>query len=559
MTPQGEAGAWREDDGFVPVPRTGERRRGGHGRAARSGDGRVIPLSRPARTMDLLREEREKLRAGIVGGRPESVDRQHSLGKHTARERLDLLLDEGSFTELELYRRRRPGAGSRPHTDGVVAGSGTIDGRRVFVYAQDFGLFGGSLGEAHAAKIQKVMDLAIATGSPVIGLNDSGGARIQEGVLALHGYGGIFRRQVEASGVIPQISVVLGPCAGGAAYSPALADFTFMVRDTARMYLTGPEVVEAVSGHRVTHEELGGAEVHGSNSGLATVVHDDEESCLADVRYLVSLLPSNYLDPAPRGETRGADADRRPRFAEIVPVEPNQPYDIREVLAELFDDGDFFEPHEGWARNVVCALGRIDGEVTGVVGNQPLVLAGVLDKAASQKAARFVRFCDAFGIPLVTLVDVPGFLPGVEQEHAGIIRHGAQLLHAYCEATVPRIQVILRKAYGGAYIVMDSVSIGTDLSLAWPTNEIAVMGAEAAVNVLHRKDLAAAADPEGLRGRLIAEYAEEFMHGQYAAERGLVDDIIDPADTRSAVARGLAMLRDKRKAGPKRKHGNIPI
>nr|WP_240687229.1 acyl-CoA carboxylase subunit beta [Amycolatopsis suaedae] len=513
--------------------------------------------------MAALREQRDRLRGEITRGRPEGVRRQHQLGKRTARERLELLLDEGSFTEVEPYRRHRAtafGLGeTRPHTDGVVAGSGTIDGRRVFVYAQDFTVFGGSLGEAHAAKIHKVMDLAVATGAPLIGLNDSGGARIQEGVLALHGYGGIFRRQVAASGVIPQISVVLGPCAGGAAYSPALADVTFMVRDTARMYLTGPDVVEAVTGQRVSHEELGGADVHGTHSGVATVVHDDEDSCLADVRYLVSLLPANYLEPPPATAACGAAADVRPRLAELVPVEPGKPYDMRDVLAEILDDGEFFELHEGWAGNVICALGRLDGHVVGVVGNQPVVAAGVLDGPASQKAARFVRFCDAFGIALVTLVDVPGFLPGVDQEHSGIIRHGAQLLHAYCEATVPRVQVILRKAYGGAYIVMDSRSIGSDLSLAWPTNEIAVMGAEGAVNVLFRKDLAASEDPSALRDALTARYTDEFMHPQYAAERGLVDDVIDPADTRAALARGLDMLRGKRADPPRRKHGNHPM
>ncbi|RSN63599.1 methylmalonyl-CoA carboxyltransferase [Amycolatopsis sp. WAC 04182] len=567
MTLQGDPGAQRtEASEVVPLPEDRRRRP----RVPRAGDGQVIPLARgaepvhpPQPTMPLLRAQRDELREHIVDGRLDGVRRQHSLGKHTARERLDLLLDEDSFTEVELYRRHQASglglAENRPYTDGVIAGSGTIDGRRVFVYAQDFTVFGGSLGEAHAAKIHKVIDLAIATGSPLIGLNDSGGARIQEGVMALDGYGGIFRRQVEASGVIPQISVVLGPCAGGAAYSPALADFVFMVRDTARMYLTGPDVVETVTGERVSHDELGGADVHGASSGVATVVHDDEESCLADVRYLVSLLPSNYLESAPREPSRDAGKDRRPRFAELVPVEPNKPYDMRDVFAELADDGEFFELHERWAGNVLCALARIDGRVVGLVGNQPVVFAGVLDGPASQKAARFVRFCDAFSIPLVTLVDVPGFLPGVEQEHSGIIRHGAQLLHAYCEATVPRVQVILRKAYGGAYIVMDSRSIGTDLSLAWPTNQIAVMGAEGAVNVLFRKDLAAASDPDALRARLVAEYTEEFMNPQYSAERGLVDDIIDPADTRSAVARALDMLQDKRKAAPQRKHGNHPI
>ncbi|MFB9252658.1 acyl-CoA carboxylase subunit beta [Sphaerisporangium melleum] len=513
--------------------------------------------------MEALRERHGGLRGGILAGRREGVERQHRLGKGTARERIAMLLDEGSFIELDMYRRHQAHGlrmeENRPHTDGVVAGSGTIDGRRVFVYAQDFTIFGGSLGAAHAAKIHKVMDLAISTGSPLIGLIDSGGARIQEGVVALSGYGGIFQRSVQASGVIPQISVVLGPCAGGAAYTVALADFAFMVRDTAQLYLTGPDVVAAVSGQRVTHAELGGADVHGTKSGVATFVHDDEETCLEEVRYLVSMLPSNNLSLPPRAPSCDAADDVRPRLAEIVPVEPNKPYDMRQVIAELVDDGDYLEIHQGWAQNVVCVLARIDGEVVGIVGNQPMVLAGVLDVSASQKAARFVRFCDAFSIPLVTLIDVPGFLPGTDQEHAGIIRHGAKLLYAYCEATVPRIHVIVRKAYGGAYIVMDSRTIGTDLSLAWPTNEVAVMGAEGAVNVIFRKELAAAADPARLRAELVAEYAEQLMHPHYAAERGLVDDVIDPVDTRAAVARGLAMLRDKRKPAPQRKHGNVPL
>ncbi|MER6662928.1 acyl-CoA carboxylase subunit beta [Amycolatopsis japonica] len=505
--------------------------------------------------------ENSELKRAIVAGDRAAVRRQHDLGKLLARERLAMLLDEDSFTELEIHRRHQSQGPKlderRPFTDGVIIGSGAIEGRRVFVYAQDFTVFGGSLGAAHAAKIQKVLDLATVTGSPIIGLIDSGGARIQEGVQALDGYGGIFRRQVAASGMIPQISVVLGPSAGGAAYSPALADFTFMVRDTARLYLTGPDVVEAVSGERVSHEELGGATVHGERSGVATVVHADEGDCLADVRYLVSLLPSNNMEPAPVTTVRGASRDLRPRLADIVPAEPNRPYDMKAVIGELVDDGDFFEVHEDWARNVVCVLTRVDGEVVGVVGNQPLVLAGVLDRRAAQKAARFVRFCDAFGIPLVTLVDVPGFLPGTEQEHEGVIRHGAQLLYAYCEATVPRIQVVLRKAYGGAYIVMDSRSVGSDLSLAWPTNQIAVMGAEAAVNVLYAKENPAG-DPD--RARLLAEdYAERFLHSRYAAERGLVDDIIDPATTRAAIARGLVMLRGKREPRPRRKHGNIPL
>ncbi|WP_283133984.1 acyl-CoA carboxylase subunit beta [Rhizohabitans arisaemae] len=513
--------------------------------------------------MDALRERRDRLRARILRGRPEAAERQHKLGKRTARERLELLLDEGTFVEVDMYRRHRAhGLGmeaERPYTDGVVTGSGTIHGRRVFVYAQDFTVFGGSLGEAHALKIHKVMDLALATGSPFIGLNDSGGARIQEGVMSLNGYGEIFRRNVQASGVIPQISVVLGPCAGGAAYSTALADFTFMVRDTAQLYLTGPDVVEAVTGQRVSHAALGGADVHGGLSGVATFVHDDEETCLEEVRYLVSMLAGNNMELPPRLPSRGAAGDTRPRLAEIVPVDPGKPYDMRLVVAELVDDGDFLEVHELWAPNVICALARIDGEVVGIVGNQPMVLAGVLDVPASQKAARFVRFCDAFSIPLVTLVDVPGFLPGTDQEHSGIIRHGAKLLYAYCDATVPRVQVILRKAYGGAYIVMDSRSIGADLSLAWPTNEIAVMGAHGAVNVIHRRELAAAEDAAALRAELVRAYTEQLVHPQYAAERGLVDDVIDPADTRAAVARGLAMLRDKRKPQPHRKHGNVPL
>ncbi|MCY9782665.1 acyl-CoA carboxylase subunit beta [Nocardiopsis sp. EMB25] len=524
----------------------------------------VRPGPPPARTMAELRAERDALRGLTEAGDPTGVERQHALGKHTARERLDLLLDEGSFVELGVFRRRRDEGsateGRRPRTDGVVTGSGTIDGRRVFVYAQDFTILGGSLGAEHARKIHRVMDLALDNGAPLIGLNDSGGARIQEGVASLDGYGGIFRRHVAASGIIPQISVILGPCAGGAAYSPALADFTFMVRGTARMFLTGPDVIAAVSGERVGPEELGGADVHGLRTGVAAVVHDDEEECLEDVRHLVSLLPDNNLSSPPDEPGPGdPEEDRRPRLAEIVPAEPNRPYDMREVVAELVDDGDFFEIHEGWAPNVLCALARMDGAVVGVVGNQPMVLAGVLDSDAAQKAARFVRFCDAFNIPLVTLVDVPGFLPGTDQEHAGVIRHGAKLLYAYCEATVPRVQVIVRKAYGGAYIVMDSRSIGTDLSLAWPGNEIAVMGAEGAVNVVHRRELRAAVDPDALRTELVADYRERLMHPYRAPEEGFVDDVIDPADTRVAVLRGLAVLRDKRREQPRRKHGNVPL
>jgi acetyl-CoA carboxylase carboxyltransferase component len=515
-------------------------------------------------TMDDLREGYRTLRGAVQRGDARSADRQHGLGKLTARERLERLLDEDTFLELDLYRQHQSTglrmSERKPHTDGVITGSGLVHGRRVFVYAQDFRILGGSLGEAHAAKIHKVMDLALAAGAPLIGLSDGGGARIQEGVEALAGFGGIFRRHVRASGIIPQISVVLGPCAGGAAYSPALTDFVFMVRGTSQMYLTGPDVIKAVTGEEVSHDELGGVGVHGESSGIATFVHEDEDSCLDEVRYLVSLLPPNNLDPAPAYEQVDSPDRRCERLAELVPVDPTQPYDMRAVIAEIVDEGEFLELHESWATNVVCTLARIDGHLVGIVGNQPMVQAGVLDIPASEKAARFVRTCDAFNIPLITLVDVPGFLPGVAQEQQGIIRHGAKLLYAYCEATVPRIQVILRKAYGGAYIVMDSRSVGTDLSLAWPTNEIAVMGAEGAVDVIFAKRIAAADDPAAARADLLTEYTEHLVHPYYAVERGLVDDVIDPADTRIALVRGLDMLRTKREPPPlPRKHGNGPL
>jgi methylmalonyl-CoA decarboxylase subunit alpha len=513
----------------------------------------------PTTMHDRVRHMLEVRKQAITGDEL-ATERQQAKGKMTARQRLEHLLDDGSFTELDLFRRRASGsdAATAPFTDGVVTGAGTVDGRRVFAYAQDFRIFGGSLGEEHAAKIHKVMDLALAVGAPLVALNDSGGARIQEGVTALAGYGGIFRRNVRSSGVIPQISVVLGPCAGGAAYSPALTDFTFMVNGISHMFLTGPDVVKTVTGESVSHEELGGAQVHAATSGVATFVYDDEATCLDDVRYLLSLLPSNSHDLVPFRDT-GDPADRRcPRLAEIVPTNPRTPYDIREVIEEIIDHGEFMEVHEHWARNIVCALGRLGGHTVGILASQPMVRAGVLDIDASQKGARFVQMCDAFGIPLVTLVDVPGFLPGVHQEHQGIIRHGAKLLYAYCDATVPRVQVILRKAYGGAYIVMDSRSIGADLSFAWPANEVAVMGAEAAVGVIYRKELAAASSPEQLRAQLIAEYAEELMHPLYAPERGLVDDVIDPADTRVVVWRALDLLSQKRPDLVPRKHGNPP-
>ncbi|MGW6054729.1 acyl-CoA carboxylase subunit beta [Streptomyces sp. NPDC055189] len=487
---------------------------------------------------------------------------QHAKGKLTVRERIDAFLDPGTFTEIEALRRHRAtGFGmedKRPHTDGVVTGWGKVYGRKVFVYAHDFRMFGGALGEAHAEKIHKLMDLAAATGAPLVSLNDGAGARIQEGVSALAGYGGIFRRNTRNSGVIPQISVMLGPCAGGAAYSPALTDFVLMVRGTSQMFITGPDVVRAVTGAEVTHDALGGADVHATASGVASLAYDDEETCLEDLRFLLTLLPSNNQEPPP-WEPPTDRADRgTPRLMEVVPAAPSRSYDMRAVLAEIVDDGEYFEVQPAWAANVICALGRLDGHVVGVVGNQPAVMAGVLDIHASEKAGRFVQFCDAFNIPLVTLVDVPGFLPGVDQEHQGIIRHGAKLLYAYCNATVPRVQLILRKAYGGAYIVMDSRSIGADISLAWPTNEIAVMGAEGAANVIYRREIAAAEDPEAFRAQKIKEYEGELMHPYYAAERGLVDEVIDPANTRSALISALEMLRTKNASLPSRKHGNPP-
>jgi acetyl-CoA carboxylase carboxyltransferase component len=508
-------------------------------------------------------QELRRLRGQVQAGPSEEATQvQHGKGKLTARERIALLLDEGSFQEVEPLRRHRAtGFGleaNRPHTDGVVTGWGTVEGRTVFVYAHDFRIFGGALGEAHAEKIHKIMDLALVAGAPLVSLNDGAGARIQEGVTALAGYGGIFTRNTKASGVIPQISVMLGPCAGGAAYSPALTDFVFMVRETSQMFITGPDVVKAVTGEEISQNGLGGADVHAEVSGVAHFAYDDEETCLAEVRYLLSLLPQNNRQTAPV-EPTGDPADRRcDELLDLVPTDGNRSYDMRAVIRSLVDDGEYLEVHEHWAGNVIVALARLDGQVVGIVANQPQSLAGVLDIDASDKAARFVQMCDAFNIPLVTLLDVPGFLPGVDQEHGGIIRHGAKLLYAYCNATVPRVQLILRKAYGGAYIVLDSRSVGADLSYAWPTNEIAVMGAEGAANVVFRRQIAAADDPDAMRARMVKEYRAELMHPYYAAERGLVDDVIDPADTRVVLVRSLHMLRTKHADLPSRKHGNQP-
>jgi acetyl-CoA carboxylase carboxyltransferase component len=513
--------------------------------------------------MRVRTDELKKIKQSVLHGPdPVATQRQLEKGKLLVRERIDLLLDEGSFHEVEPLRRHvAAGFGiedRKPYTDGVVTGWGTVHGRTVFVYAQDFRILGGALGEAHAQKIHKIMDMALAAGAPLVSLNDGAGARIQEGVTALAGYGGIFLRNTKASGVIPQISVMLGPCAGGAAYSPALTDFVFMVRGKSQMFITGPDVVTAVTGEEVTMDRLGGADVHAKTSGVAHFVHDDEATCLQEVRFLLSMLPANNREQPPVVATSDPYGRHGDVLYDLVPTEGNRPYDMRGVIEEIADDGVHFEVHEGWATNVVCTLARLGGAVVGIVANQPLSLAGVLDIAASEKAAGFVQTCDSFNIPIVTLLDVPGFLPGVGQEHGGIIRHGAKMVYAYCNATVPRVSVILRKAYGGAYIVMDSRSIGADLALAWPTNEIAVMGAEAAANVIFRREISAADDPETVREQKIKEYRTELMHPYYAAERGLVDDVIDPAETRAVLIDSLAMLRTKHADLPMRKHGNPP-
>jgi acetyl-CoA carboxylase carboxyltransferase component len=507
--------------------------------------------------------ELRALKRSVVDGSAEATARQHARGKLTPRERIELLLDKDSFVELDMFARHRATAfglaQDRPFTDGVVTGWGTIDGRTVGIYAHDFRIFGGGLGEVFAAKIHKIQDLAASVGAPLIGLNDGVGARIQEGVSALDGYGGIFVRNARASGVVPQISVMLGPCAGGAVYSPALTDFVFAVRGVSNMFITGPEVVATVTGERVSKDDLGGAEVHAGRTGVATFLTEDEESCLEEVRYLLSFLPSNNNELPPEYPSTDDPERRCEGLLDLLPDKPSAAYDVRAILERIVDHGELFEVHAHWARSVVCCLARLDGKVVGLVANQPSVLAGVLDIEASEKAARFVRTCDAFNIPLITFVDVPGFLPGVAQEHGGIIRHGAKLLFAYCEASVPRIQIVLRKAYGGAYIVMDSKGIGADLSFAWPTNEVAVMGAEPAANIIFRKELAAAADPEARRKELLADYQRQLAGPYVAAERGMVDDVIEPEDTRRILVRSLRMLRSKQEVLPSRKHGNIPL
>ena len=501
-------------------------------------------------------------RAGLGGGEAR-LAKQHAAGKLSARERIELLFDAGTFEELDkLVTHRCTDFGMADNKvlgDGVITGYGTVHGRTVFLFAQDFTVFGGSLAEAHAKKICKVMDLAMKAGAPVVGLNDSGGARIQEGVVSLGGYADIFLRNVLASGVVPQISAIMGPCAGGAVYSPAITDFVAMVRDTSYMFVTGPNVVKTVTHEDVTFDELGGADVHAHRSGVAHFEADDEVSCAALVRRLVGFLPSNNLDPAPIVATDDAIDREEPSLDSIVPDASNKPYDMKEVIRRVVDDEDVLEVHEGWAQNIICAFARLDGHSVGIVAQQPMILAGVLDIDASIKAARFVRFCDAFNIPLVTFVDVPGFLPGTAQEHAGIIRNGAKLLYAYAEATVPKLTVITRKAYGGAYDVMSSKHLRGDYNVAWPSAEIAVMGPEGAVNVIYRDEIATSTDPDLRRTQLVAEYVERFANPYVAAARGYLDDIIQPRETRPRLVAALRSLASKRDTNPRRKHGNIPL
>ncbi len=510
-----------------------------------------------------LRRMEELRQQALHAGSESAVQRRRDEGRLLARERAEKLCDPGSFVELDRYVRHRESnfgmMDKRPYGDAVVTGYGTVFGRKIFVFSQDFTVFGGSLSEVFAEKICKVMDLAVKYGCPVVGINDSGGARIQEGVVSLGGYAEIFWRNVQASGVVPQISLVMGPCAGGAVYSPAITDFIFMVEGSSYMFITGPDVVKTVTGEEVTFEELGGAATHASKSGVAQFTAPDEESCLEDARYLISFLPQNNVDQPPFA----APSDPRDRedaeLDSIVPDNPNKPYDIKEVVRRVVDDGELLEVHERWAENIVCGFARLGGHVVGVVGNQPSSLAGVLDIDSSDKAARFVRTCDAFNIPLVTFVDVPGFLPGTAQEWGGIIRHGAKLLYAYAEATVPKLAVITRKAYGGAYDVMSSKHVRADFNFAWPTAEVAVMGPEGAVNIIFRRELEEAVDPEARRAELIAEYKEQFANPYTAAERGYVDDVIEPRRTRPVFIDALETALTKAEPRPRRKHGNIPL
>ena len=508
-------------------------------------------------------ETLEKMRAeSMAAGGEKKIETQHGKGKLSARERINLLLDNGSFEEFDVLKTSRGGALGDDRLypgDGVITGHGNIDGREVFVFSQDFTVIGGSLGEAHSQKICKVMDMAVKVGAPIIGLNDSGGARIQEGVDALAAYGEIFHRNVRASGVVPQVSCIMGPCAGGAVYSPSITDFIFMVQDSSYMFVTGPSVVKTVTHQEITSEELGGARVHADKSGVAHFTAANEVLCLRKIRRLISYLPSNSRQRAPILDLRDP-ADRiDPALDYLVPENPNQTYDMNVLIYSILDGAEFMEVQPGFARNIICGFGRLGGQAVGLVANQPAVLAGVLDTAASYKAGRFVRFCDAFNIPLISLVDVPGFMPGPDQEHGGIIRHGAKLLYAFTEATVPRISVIVRKAYGGAYLVMNSKHIHCDVNYAWPTAEIAVMGPKGAAEVIYRREIQAASDPEAVLNEKMENYRGTFANPFLAAQRGYIDDVIFPRDTRRRLIRTLQVLESKKAEGPYRKHGNIPL
>jgi len=498
-----------------------------------------------------------------LGGGQKRIEDQHAKGKLTARERIELLLDPGSFNELDqfvVHQCTEFGMQDRKFLgDGVVTGYGTIDRRLVYVFSQDFTVFGGSLGEMFAKKVCKLMDLALKTGAPVIGLNDSGGARIQEGVASLAGYGDIFFRNVITSGVIPQISAIMGPCAGGAVYSPALTDFIIMVDKTSHMFITGPDVVKAALGQEVTFEELGGAMVHSQTSGVAHFIAKDEQQCIQIIKKLLSYLPSNYLEDPPAIEPTDDPNRTDETLARILPDDPDKPYDVKEIITRVVDNGEFFEIQPLWAQNIVIGFARLNGKTIGVVANQPAHYAGALDINSSMKAGRFIRFCDCFNIPIITFVDVPGFLPGIEQEHGGIIKHGSKLLYAYCEATVPKVTVILRKDYGGAYDVMGSKHSGADLNYAWPTAEIAVMGPHGAINIIFRKEIAEAKDPEQKRTELVSEYRQKFASPYIAAQKGYIDEVIEPAETRPKLISALESLTTKREPRPTRKHGNVPL
>ena len=521
-----------------------------------------MKLEQPAHQAkyDLLAAKRSEAAEPAGAG---SNERQRKRGKRTARERVDALVDPGSFVELDQFAVHRStafGLDEREFLgDGVATGRATIDGRQIFLFSQDFSVLGGSLGEVFAEKICKVMDLAVRTGSPMVGINDSGGARIQEGVVSLGGYAEIFWRNVQASGVIPQLSLIAGPCAGGAVYSPAITDFTIMVEKISQMFITGPEIIKTVTGEDVTFEELGGALAHATKSGVTDLVAADEDEMCLETRRLLSFMPQNNLEDPPRYACDDDPERLCPELDALIPDSPNKPYDIKDAISSVLDDGDFFEIGELYAANIVIGFGRIDGTTVGIVGNQPKVMAGVLDIASSIKAARFVRFCDAFNIPLVTFVDVPGFLPGTAQEYGGIIKHGAKLLYAFAEATVPKITIITRKAYGGAYDVMASKHIRADYNIAWPTAEIAVMGAAGAVRTIFRREILEAANPAEREAELVREYEERFANPFIAAQRGYVDDVIEASRTRQAVSRALATLANKRVERPKRKHGNIPL